>query len=155
MPTRHVIFALALVFPGVAPSTGAFASDLWVDRPLRILQTGTLNFPAALAAEGVVRGEVRALLSVDADGKLIDCLVTAYTRRELADELVANVRDWSYEPARQRGEPVGSRIEVVFDFQARGMVLSLTPVDSFTVSTNRLVRPELTSLLHTLLPAAR
>ena len=106
-----------------------------------------MNFPAALAREGIAEGEVRALLHVDADGKLVDCLVTAYTRRELAQELVENVRDWNYVPARHRGEPVGSRVEAVFNFQARGMVLSLTPVDTFAMSTNRLIRPTLTSLL--------
>jgi hypothetical protein len=106
-----------------------------------------MNFPAALAREGIADGEVRALLHVDHEGKLVDYLVTGYTRRELAEELVANVRDWHYVPARQRGEPVGSRVEVVFNFQARGMVLSLTPADTFVMSSNRLVRPASTSLV--------
>jgi outer membrane biosynthesis protein TonB len=126
---------------------GSYGSGLWDDRPLRIVQTTQANFPATLAAEGIEEGEVRAVLNVDAAGKLVDYLVTAYTRRELADELVANVREWTYEPARQRGEPVGSRLEVVFAFQARGMVISLTPLGSVAVTTNRLARPALTSLV--------
>jgi hypothetical protein len=145
--TRRVISAFTLAFSSVAPLSGAFASDLWDERPLRIVQTVPANFPEALAAEGVREGEVRALLTVDADGTLVDCLVTAYTHLELADELVANLRDWDYEPARHRGEPVGSRVEVVFNFQARGMVVSLTPLNAVAMSTNRLVRPALTSLL--------
>ena len=147
MPTRHVISVLALALAGAARLSGAFAPDLWGDRSLRIVQTNQANFPAMLAAEGISEGEVRTVINVDAGGKLIDYLVTAYTRRELADELIANVRDWSYEPARHRGEPVGSRVEVVFAFQARGMVLSLTPLDTAAVATNRLIRPALTSLL--------
>lgn len=145
--TRRVIIVLALALTGVAPLLGSNGSDLWGDRPLRIVQTTQANFPASLAAEGIDEGEVRAVLNVDAAGKLVDYLVTAYTRREFADELVANLREWSYEPAQQRGEPVGSRLEVVFTFQARGMVLSLTPLGSVAVTTNRMVRPELTSLV--------
>jgi hypothetical protein len=145
--TRRVISVLAFALIGVTPWTAVFGSDLWNDRALRIVQTSHANFPAALAAEGISEGEVRAVLHVDAGGKLVDYLVTAYTRRELADELVANLRDWSYEPARHRGEPVSSRIEAAFAFQARGMVLSLSSHDTAAVTANRLLRPVLTSLV--------
>ena len=147
MPTCRVISVFALALTSAATLTGVFASDLWSDRSLRVVQTTQANFPIALAAEGISEGEVRVVLNVDASGKLVDYLVTAYTRRELAEELVANLRDWSYEPARQRGEAVGSRIEAAFAFQARGMVLSLTPHDTASVTTNRLIRPALTSLV--------
>ena len=143
----RVISVLALALGGVAPLSGVFGSDLWDERTLRIVQTTQANFPAALAAEGVNEGEVRAVLNVDAGGKLVDCLVTAYTRREFADELIASVRNWNYEPARHRGERVASRVEVVFDFQARGMVLSLTPDAAVAVTANRLIRPALTVLV--------
>jgi outer membrane biosynthesis protein TonB len=147
VPTHRIISVLALAFTGLASLTGTFGSDLWNDRPLRIVQTTQVNFPVALAAEGVSEGEVRVVLNVDSDGKLVDYLVTGYTRRELADEWVAHVRAWSFEPALNRGEPVGTRGEVVFTFQARGMVLSLTPMDTLALSTNRLISPTLTSLL--------
>ena len=143
---RRIISVFARAFPGVATLTGAFAADLWDVRPLRIVQTAAANFPAGPAAEGIVDGEVRAVLQVDAAGKLLDCLVTAYTRREFADELEAVVRDWNYQPARDRGEPVGSRVEVTFAFHGRGMVLSLTPQESFTVNANRLRPPGVMSL---------
>jgi hypothetical protein len=145
--TRRVIFLLAFALTDGAPLIPAFGSDLWDDRPLRIVQTTEANFPDMLAAEGVSEGKVRAVLNVDAGGELVEYLVTAYTRRELADELVGNLRHWSYEPARQRGEPVASRVEVVFAFQARGMVVSLMPHESAAVTINRLVRPAWTSLL--------
>ena len=147
MPTRRVISVLALALVCAARLTGAFGSELWDDRPLRIVQTTQANFPLTLAGEGVGEGEVRVVLNVDAEGKLVDYLVTAYTRREFADELVTHLRDWKYEPARQRGEPVGSRVEIAFAFQARGMVLSLSPHDTAAITTNRLVRPALTSLV--------
>jgi outer membrane biosynthesis protein TonB len=145
--TRRAISVVVLVFAGIAPLARAFAGDFHDNRPLRIVQSIQANFPPTLAAEGVTEGEVRAVLNVDDRGKLIDCLVTAYTRRELAHELVAIVRDWSYEPAHQRGEPVSSRVEVIFTFEARGMVISQTQPDTFAASTNRLVRPTLTTLL--------
>lgn len=138
---------LVLALTGFASLTGACGSDLWNDRPLRIVQTIPVNFPNALAREGVNEGEVRVVLNVDAGGKLVDYLVTGYTRRELADEWVANVRNWSFEPAQHRGQPVGSRGEVVFNFQARGMVVSLTQIDSIAVNANRLISPSLTSIL--------
>src|SRR5687768_680207 len=104
MPTRRVISVLVLALTSAVRLTAAFGADLWGDRSLRIVQTTPSNFPPALAAEGITEGEVRAVLNVDADGKLVDYLVTAYTRRELAEELVANLRNWSYEPARHRGD---------------------------------------------------
>jgi hypothetical protein len=147
MPTRRVIFLLVFALTGVDSLIGAFGSDLWGDRSLRIVQTVPANFPVALATAGIGEGEVRVVLNVDAGGKLVDYLVTAYTRREFAEELVAHLRDWNYEPARHRGEPVASRVEIAFGFQARGMVLSLSPHDTASVSTNRLIRPTLTSLV--------
>ena len=147
MPTRRLISVPVLALAGFVSSTGAFGSDLWNDRPLRIVQTTPANFPETLAREGVNEGEVRVVLNVDADGRLADYLVTGYTHRELADAWVGGVRNWSFEPAQQRGQPVGLRGEVVFAFQARGMVVSLTPMDTIAVSTNRLISPSLTSVV--------
>ena len=147
MPSRRLSSVPVLALIGLASLGGAFGSELWNDRALRIVQTTPANFPDVLAREGINEGEVRVVLHVDADGRLVDYLVTAYTRRELADEWVANVRDWSFEPARHRGRPAGSRGEVVFTFQARGMVVSLTQVDAISVGTNRLLSPSLTSVL--------
>ena len=147
MLTRVILFAAALVLISAGLSRDASGAEIWNDRPLRIVQTAPASFPPSLAAEGVTEGEVWAVLHVDAAGRLVDYLVTAHTRPEFAHALEAVVRDWDFEPARQRGEPVGSRIEAVFAFQARGMVVSLTPIDTATVATNRLVRREATTLL--------
>src|SRR5690606_25538368 len=130
----------------VAVATFASGSDLWDDRPLRVVQTTAANFPTSVAAEGITEGTVRVVLAVDASGELLDSLVTGYTRREFADELVTHLRDWRCEPARQRGEIVGARAEILFGFHARGVVVSLTPGASVGVAAHRIVRPELTSL---------
>ena len=147
MLSHRVISVLALGFAVIGLPSSAVESDFWDDRPLRIVQTSQANFPPALAAEGINEGEVRVVINVDAAGKLVDYLVTGYTHRALADEWELNVRDWSFEPARQRGTPVATRGEVIFSFQARGMVVSLRPNDVAAMSVNRLVSPTLTSLI--------
>jgi TonB family protein len=147
VPTHRVIFVLALALAGPVSPAAPAGSEFWDDRPLRIVQTSQMSFPPALAAEGVNEGEVRVVLNVDAAGRLVDYLVTGYTDRALADEWAFHVRDWSFEPARQRGVPVGTRGEVVFSFQARGLVVSLRPNDAAAFSANGLISPTLTSLL--------
>jgi hypothetical protein len=145
--TRRVITVLAVALAALRPLPAAPSAQLWDDRPVNIVQTSPANFPPTLAAEGVSHGEVRAVLNVGADGRLADCLITAYTRRELADELISMLPQWTYEPARQRGEPVSVRTETVFTFEARGMVVSLTPQYTIAAATNRLIRPTLTILV--------
>jgi hypothetical protein len=42
---------------------------------------------------------------------------------------------------------VGARAEAAFTFEARGLVLSLTPQETFAATTNRLIRPTWTTLV--------
>ena len=146
LSTRSALRALVIVLASALPAA-ALAFDLWTERSLRILQTTAPAFPAALAAQGVSEGEVAAVLQVDAEGKLLDCLVTGYTHRELADELVSGLREWSFEPAVQRGERIGARAAVNFAFQAHGLVTSATSVDALIVASNRIFAPSMQSLL--------
>lgn len=140
---------LTLLLAGLATflSPQAGAAGLWDTRPLKIIQSEEMNFPAALATQGVREGEVRAVIHVDSDGKLVDCLITAYTHRELAQEVVAGLRGWTYEPAQQRGERIGSRLEVAFAFEAKGNVVSLTSIETNTGPINRLLGTPPTFLL--------
>jgi TonB family protein len=131
----------------LAASSPAGAASFWDSRPLRIIQTDELNFPPALLMEGIREGEVRAVLNVDADGRLADCLVTAYTHPALAHEVVSGLKFWKYEPTWERGEPIGTRVAVVFAFHAKGCVLSLSPIDSTTSPTARLLGTPLTVIL--------
>jgi len=123
------------------------AADLWDSRPLSILQTTPANFPPALASRGVTQGEVRAILHVDLAGKLLDHLILAYTAPELAAELNAAIRDWEFEPARQRGEPIGARSEVTFSFEARGLIISVSGADAVRAGPPRLIGDEMISLV--------
>jgi len=132
------VFAAALPLP---------AADLWDNRSLRIIQTTETNFPPGLLMDGVRDGAVRAVLHVDADGKLLDCLVTGFTHDGFARELLTQLRDWQFEPARQRGEQVSARAEVIFAFEARGQVISVQPGQGLTTSAGEWGTSALQSLL--------
>src|SRR5438094_487632 len=114
------------------------AANIWDEQPVQIIQTLEAKFPLALSARGIREGEVRAMLLVDADGKLADCLVTAYTEPEFAAELLTAVRGWEYIPARQRGEPIGQRLQIVFNFQQKGAIVSMIASAAVAASLNRL-----------------
>ena len=132
----HISFA-ALLTLILAPPLGA-AANLWDDRPMRIVQTTEGLFPMSLMQQGVREGEVRAVLHIDADGRLMDFLVTAYSHPELLQEAITSIRHWEYEPARQRGQTVGTRSEVILRFESRGAVVSLTASDTVATTLNRL-----------------
>jgi len=109
----------------------AFASILCAQTaPLRIEQTVEARFPAALAFSSLSEGEARVVINVDADGKLIDWLVTGYTNKAFADEAVAVLKQWHYVPAIEKGQPVGVRLELCFAFEARGRVVSLLAIET-------------------------
>lgn len=109
------------------------------DSPLKIIQTSAANFPPLLASEGILEGEVRAVINIDANGRFVDCLITAYTHPEFAREVMTSLRSWEYEPARQGGEAVGTRAELSFAFEARGMVISIASGDSLNMRMNQLM----------------
>ena len=149
MRFRPVQFARVSAAFLVAPAI-AGASDLWDDRPVKVRQTVDMSFPASLLNAGVSHGDVRVVLVVDADGKLIDFLCTVYTFRELALELQRMLPTFEFEPARQRGEPIAARFEVVFNFEARGAVVSLTPATASGARLNRTIEQPPIVMLATL-----
>jgi len=107
--------AAAVAQPAVAP----------VERkPLRIVQTEEAVFPWMLSQQGITEGWARIAITVDGEGRLLDALPVAYTRRAFADQAVDALRRWRYEPTLIRGEPVGTQTEIVFNFQAVGVVVS-------------------------------
>lgn len=117
---------IALLFA----AAGATGAGLWDDRPVRVMQTVDMHFPPSLLFEGITQGSVRVVLEIDADGKLTDFLVTGFTRPELAAELQRALPTFEFQPAHQRGVPIGTRSESNFMFEARGTVLSLSPISA-------------------------
>jgi TonB family protein len=100
---------------------------------VKIVHTSDPVFPLPLSKMGITRGEARVVINTDADGKLIEWLVVGYSYPEFAREAVAAIKQWTYIPARLRGEPVGTTIEVFFDFEAKGVVVSTTGIDALEV----------------------
>jgi TonB family protein len=140
------LFYLILSAPILAvPASVAAPGDFSDNRSLKIIQTTPANFPDHLAVQGIREGEVRAVLSINADGKLADCLVIAYTHPDFAREVLSSVRSWEFEPPYERGQPVHTRAEVTFSFHARGMVLSLSPADTVAMQWNGILNPRMVS----------
>jgi TonB family protein len=140
----RLIRSIALAVVAASP---LFAANLWEDRSLRIIQTVETNFPPGLLMDGIREGRVRAVLHVDENGKLLDCLVTGFTHEAFARELLTQMSGWQFEPARQRGETVSARAEVMFAFEARGQVISVQPGQGLTTSTGDWGKTPLQSLL--------
>jgi TonB family protein len=93
-------------------------------QPLKIQQTVEPVFPLRLLSRGLTDGMAQVAISVDSSGQLVEWLVVKYTQPELADAAVTAVKQWKFEPGRQQGEAVGSMVDLVFHFEARGVVVS-------------------------------
>lgn len=115
-------------------------------RGLKIIQTSQANFPPALLAEGISSGQVRAVLHIGADGRLVDHLILGFTHRALASELTMAMPEWEFVVPHERGEPVGIRTIVNFHFEARGAVMSLTAISSAATLTRWIAEPEISAL---------
>lgn len=104
---------------------GASALPLWAGLPghenddagLSIFQTESAEFPSNALIKGIHSGKVRLVVSVDAEGKLADCLVVAYTNEVFVAPAVRAVKAWTYEPARVRGHARASRADLSFNFK--------------------------------------
>jgi len=82
-----------------------------------INQTDALVYPFSMTVSGVVSGEARVAISVDASGKLNDALVVGYTNVGFADAAMDALKRWTYEPALANGSPRASRAYVQFTFR--------------------------------------
>ncbi len=107
---------------------------------LKVIENVEPIFPYHLTQVGVSKGEARIAISTSAEGKLEEYLVVAYTDKEFADSAVAAIKEWTFEPARLRGEPVATTAELIFYFEARGTVVSsATAADIFEAQVRRIM----------------
>jgi TonB family protein len=86
-----------------------------------------LVYPPSMLYEAIYSGEARIAISVDAEGKLSDYLVIAYTHEEFAKVAVLALKRWRYQPALVRGEGRASRAEIVFEFKDKGVIVQSLP----------------------------
>jgi TonB family protein len=103
--------------------------------PLRVVSQRDLPiFPPHLMQLGMREGMARIAFSVNAEGRMDDCLAVAYTHPEFAEASAAAIKRWRFEPASDRGELVAAVSEVTFTFQVEGpVVVSMTPNEMFDV----------------------
>jgi TonB family protein len=111
----------ALLSGSLLAQSSSASSDL---QSLEIQQTDAPLFPHRLMQLGVTQGEAQVAINTDATGKLVEWLVIGYTAPEFADAAVRAIKHWEFKPARLRGEPVGTVVELIFSFEAKGVVVS-------------------------------
>jgi TonB family protein len=116
-----------LFFASVASAQFGVPIPDW--QSLKIIQTVEPIFPHQLTQKAVTQGEAHVVINNDADGKLTEWLVVGYSRPEFADAVVTALKQWKFEPARLRGSPVGTTVEIFFYFEAKGVVVSMTAID--------------------------
>lgn len=104
----------------------------------KIIQTVDPVFPDSLVALYRHGGQVTILISINADGQLGEWLPLRYTDPLFADAAIAALKQWKFEAARLRGEPVPVSIELKFFFEVKGVVVSVSPSDTFTAHFNDL-----------------
>lgn len=107
---------------------------------LQIKQTQEAKFPPSLLADGITKGEAWLVISIGADGKLTDALISHYTARPFATEAMRVLRHWEFEPVKVHGQPVDICLEVKFSFEATGCIVSLDPfttMQKFTAIANQ------------------
>lgn len=92
-----------------------------------IEQVGVLVYPPSMLADAVFSGEVRAVISVDAEGKLTDWLLTGYTQPAFAEAASAALQRWHYQPAMVNGIRRASRAHILFEFRSQGVIVQTLP----------------------------
>ena len=138
---RKHAFCLAGLFYLVSGSAFAqlpSAPPEW--QSIKIVQTEDPVFPFQLQQLSVTHGEARVVINIDPEGQLKEWLVVGYTMPEFADSAVRAIKQWKYEPARLRGEPVGATTELVFHFETHGtLVVSQTVTENLEARVIRLL----------------
>lgn len=125
--SRGVWTAFALLSPGCLTALTPHASS---DRPLTIIQTFDPEVRRSFDQILPTYGEVRVVINVDDSGKLVDWLPVSYSHPEYYRAAVDALKEWQYQPAQRAGEPIGVRQVLVFNFESRGQVVSLTPMET-------------------------
>jgi TonB family protein len=105
---------------------------------IRIIQTVDPIFPESLVATHRHGGQAIIFVSIDHHGRLADWLPLRYTDPLFAEAAVAALKLWQFEPARLRGEPVPVSIELSFIFEVKGVVVSVSPTETFAAHFNDL-----------------
>lgn len=103
--------------PGTAPAIPE-------NTPCTIIEKIPPRFPNRELKDGVAHGVVKILLHVGPTGELTDTLVTAFTRKPFADEALHAVKRWKFIPAKSKGEPIDTIINMTFQFEVKEVLVA-------------------------------
>ena len=134
----HILSLGALLTGSLLAPLGAAPSE-W--QSLGYERTVEPVFPAHLLRVGMLEGQARVAIDTDVDGKLVEWLVTGYTHKEFADAAVAAIKRWHFFPARLKGEPVGTIVELSFAFSTEGIVVSTMDMNDYVESRHMKLLP--------------
>ncbi|HZL45720.1 MAG TPA: energy transducer TonB [Opitutaceae bacterium] len=123
-----LVITIGMLLCGSVSAQTPSAPPEW--QSLKIQQTVDPVYPSHLLQVGVMNGKAQIAINTDSTGKLVQWLVVGYTQPEFANAALAAIKEWKYEPARLQGEPVGTTIDLAFQFSASGVVvMSAMPFD--------------------------
>lgn len=122
MKTIHLISLVTII--AVGPAMAAPRVPATERQSLKIIQTVEARFPWMLSQQGITEGWASIAITVDSEGNLLDALPVSYTKRAFAEAAVDALRTWRFEPTRIRGVAVGTQVELMFNFQAVGVVMT-------------------------------
>ena len=129
MKTLYRLFVLVAGFATVLNVPLSALTDGSLDQKLTIIQTYEPNVVPRVGEALPAFGSVRLVVNIDQNGKLDDWLVLEYSYQRYVDAAVEAVKKWQYKPAIYHGEAIGVRAELVFNFESRGQVVSMTGID--------------------------
>ena len=120
MKTLSLLLGFSLLAGSAVAADDAAKAAL---KPLKVIQTEELQFPLTLKAHGVRTGLVRVVFYVDADGRLLDYLITGYTQEAFASEVNRVAPKWKFEPEIRNGVAVPTIVQMNFEFRNDGLML--------------------------------
>lgn len=120
---KTIALGLLLIGSGLAALAIEPASSPANYIPCKIHQNRQANYPIRLLHQGVLSGEATAVIEVDSTGHVTDRLVTSYTRREFADQMMYAIDHWTFEPGQIDGKPVISVFAITFEYTFNGVAV--------------------------------
>jgi len=123
--------AVTLMWVGVLPARAARPAIDEDNVGLNIRQSEPVGFPNGVLLQGIHSGKVRIVVSVDAEGRLVDHLVVAYTNAAFVKPVVEALKTWTYEPAKVHGRARASRVDLSFVFKSDLVVTVMNSDVSF------------------------
>lgn len=107
------LFGAAFALCGTASQAASSTPAL-----VKITKQISPHYPIRLLRRGVTEGEAVIKISLDQNGKLLDCLVERYTEPEFADLALDAIKQWEF----KLREPVGVVMGVIFQYRMNGVV---------------------------------